>query len=185
MGLSDFSETVGKFNIQFKSVYSASVLATFTDMPVQSRPSGTARAAKSKSKKRRRVVLYCGSDPKSDPTSYFFLTLFWRVLTLGREKGIDMIPVINTGSVNQKRLRPPEVTQAMKDQGVDGIIGMLLFESMTEWMDRDGIPYAVLSANNPNDVVLSNGHGIDHLEDSPILGALFQSALGCGVNPAG
>jgi DNA-binding LacI/PurR family transcriptional regulator len=75
------------------------------------------------------------------------------VLTLGREKGIEMIPVINTSSVNQKRLRPPEVTQAMKDQAVDGIIGMLLFESMTEWMDRDGIPYAVLSANNRNDVV--------------------------------
>lgn len=122
-------------------------------MPVSKRLAGTARAAASKSKKHRRVVLYCGSDPKSDPTSYFFLTLFWRVLTLGREKGIEMIPVINTRSVNQKRLRPPEVTQAMKDRGVDGIIGMLLFESMTEWMDRDEIPYAVLSANNPNDVV--------------------------------
>ena len=39
----------------------------------------------------------------------------------------------------------------------------------------------VLAHNNPNDAVLGNGKGIDHLDDSPILGALFGAAAGCGV----
>jgi hypothetical protein len=39
----------------------------------------------------------------------------------------------------------------------------------------------VLAGNNPNDRVLADGKGIDHLEDSPILGALFGAAAGCGV----
>jgi hypothetical protein len=39
----------------------------------------------------------------------------------------------------------------------------------------------VLAHNNPNDAVLGDGKGIDHLEDSPILGALFGAAAGCGV----
>jgi hypothetical protein len=39
----------------------------------------------------------------------------------------------------------------------------------------------VIAHNNPNDRVLGNGKGIDHLDDSPILGALFGAAAGCGV----
>jgi hypothetical protein len=30
--------------------------------------------------------------------------------------------------------------------------------------------------------VLSDGHGIDHLDDSPIVGAVFASASGCGID---
>jgi hypothetical protein len=40
----------------------------------------------------------------------------------------------------------------------------------------------VLAHNNPNDRVLSDGHGIDHLDDSPIVGAVFASASGCGID---
>ena len=40
----------------------------------------------------------------------------------------------------------------------------------------------VLAHNNPNDSVLGNGKGIDHLDDSPILPALFGAAAGCGVS---
>ena len=40
----------------------------------------------------------------------------------------------------------------------------------------------VLAHNNPNDSVLGNGKGIDHLDDSPILPALFGAAEGCGVS---
>lgn len=42
-------------------------------------------------------------------------------------------------------------------------------------------PNGVLAHNNPNDRVLSDGRGIDHLDDSPILGAIFASAGGCGI----
>ena len=41
--------------------------------------------------------------------------------------------------------------------------------------------FGVIDWNNPNDSVLSNGKGIDHLEDSPIIGALFGAAAACGV----
>ena len=40
----------------------------------------------------------------------------------------------------------------------------------------------VLAHNNPNDAVLGDGKGIDHLDDSPILPALFAAAAGCGVS---
>ena len=43
----------------------------------------------------------------------------------------------------------------------------------------------VLAHNNPNDRVLSNGKAIDHLDDSPIVGALFGAAAGCGVDLGG
>jgi hypothetical protein len=40
----------------------------------------------------------------------------------------------------------------------------------------------VLAHNNPNTSVLGNGKGIDHLDDSPILPALFGAAESCGVS---
>jgi hypothetical protein len=40
----------------------------------------------------------------------------------------------------------------------------------------------VIAHNNPNTSVLGNGKGIDHLDDSPILPALFGAAEGCGVS---
>jgi len=44
-----------------------------------------------------------------------------------------------------------------------------------------GENFGVIAWHNPNDVVLSNGTGIDHIDDSPILGALFEAAQTCGV----
>jgi hypothetical protein len=41
--------------------------------------------------------------------------------------------------------------------------------------------FGVIAWHNGNDVVLANGRGIDHLDDSPILGAVFASATGCGI----
>jgi hypothetical protein len=45
-------------------------------------------------------------------------------------------------------------------------------------------PNGVLAHNNPNDDVLGNLRGIDHLDDSPIGAALFGAAAACGL-PAG
>jgi hypothetical protein len=42
-------------------------------------------------------------------------------------------------------------------------------------------PNGVLAHNNPNDNVLGNLKGIDHLEDSPIGAALFGAAAACGL----
>jgi hypothetical protein len=39
----------------------------------------------------------------------------------------------------------------------------------------------VLAHNNPNESVLGNLKGIDHLEDSPIGAALFGAAAECGI----
>jgi hypothetical protein len=39
----------------------------------------------------------------------------------------------------------------------------------------------VLAHNNPNESVLANLKGIDHLEDSPIGAALFGAAVQCGI----
>jgi hypothetical protein len=42
--------------------------------------------------------------------------------------------------------------------------------------------FGVIAWHNPNDSVLANGKGIDHLDDSPIFGALFSAAAACGVS---
>jgi hypothetical protein len=39
----------------------------------------------------------------------------------------------------------------------------------------------VLAHNNPNDSVLGNLKGIDHLDESPIGAALFGAAASCGI----
>ena len=43
----------------------------------------------------------------------------------------------------------------------------------------------VLAHKNPNDRVLSNGKGIDHLDDSAIVPALFAAAETCGIDVSG
>jgi hypothetical protein len=43
-------------------------------------------------------------------------------------------------------------------------------------------PNGVLALDNPNDSVLGNLKGIDHLEDSPIGAALFGAAAACGFD---
>lgn len=42
-------------------------------------------------------------------------------------------------------------------------------------------PNGVLAGHNPNDNVLANLKGIDHLEDSPIGAALFGALESCGL----
>ncbi|HEY5660904.1 MAG TPA: hypothetical protein VIR59_08970 [Gaiellaceae bacterium] len=42
-------------------------------------------------------------------------------------------------------------------------------------------PNGVLAHNNPNDTVLGDLRGIDHLDDSPIGAALFGAAADCGL----
>jgi hypothetical protein len=41
--------------------------------------------------------------------------------------------------------------------------------------------FGVLAWNNPNARVLANNHGIDHLESSGIIEALFGSTAACGI----
>ena len=42
-------------------------------------------------------------------------------------------------------------------------------------------PNGVLAHNNKNTEVLGNNKGLDHLEESPILGAVFAAGGHCGV----
>ena len=43
----------------------------------------------------------------------------------------------------------------------------------------------VLAHNNPNTRVLSDGHGVDHIEDSPISAAVDAAAASCGFSANG
>jgi hypothetical protein len=47
---------------------------------------------------------------------------------------------------------------------------------------KTGHGVGVLAHNNPNDAVLGNGKGIDHLEDSGIIPALIGAAGACGID---
>jgi len=42
-------------------------------------------------------------------------------------------------------------------------------------------PNGVLAGHNPNESVFSNVRGIDHLESSPVGGALFSALGACGI----
>jgi hypothetical protein len=45
----------------------------------------------------------------------------------------------------------------------------------------DAGAFGVIAWHNKNEVVLSNGKGIDHFEDSAILPAIFDAAVSCGI----
>jgi hypothetical protein len=47
---------------------------------------------------------------------------------------------------------------------------------------RSGHGSGVLAHNNPNDSIVSDGKGIDHFEDSGIIGAVFGAAETCGID---
>ena len=47
--------------------------------------------------------------------------------------------------------------------------------------NENGGGSGVLAGNNPNEELLANLRGIDHLEDSPVGAALFGSLAACGI----
>ena len=94
--------------------------------------------------KRKRVILYCGADPSRRENSLFYLNLFWKLTMLGRERGIEMIPVMDGRPESQLEIIPDEVAALTSGGGIDGIVGIMLFEAMTGWMKESGLPFAVL-----------------------------------------
>jgi len=48
--------------------------------------------------------------------------------------------------------------------------------------DENPEGFGVLAWHNPNEDLLGNLRGIDHLEDSPVGAALFGSLAACGID---
>ncbi|XHR29828.1 MAG: substrate-binding domain-containing protein [Chthoniobacteraceae bacterium] len=93
----------------------------------------------------RRVLLYSGEDPKAQSTTMFYLNLFWRLITLGREKGIEIVPFIDTRPMEQRVIRPPELKDTLEDMHLDGVIGILIHKAMTAWMAEAHLPFSALT----------------------------------------
>jgi len=90
-------------------------------------------------KRARRVIVYVGSDPKKD-ASMFYLNLFWCLMKAGQERGIDMVPIIDSRPASRMVLEPPEVARIRRDGPVDGVIGFMMYPAMTTWMNELGAP---------------------------------------------
>jgi len=93
-------------------------------------------------KANRRVLLYSGEDPKRLSTTMFYMNLFWRLITLGRERGIEMVPFIDTRPIDQRVIRPPELENTLEEMHLDGVIGILFYYSMTAWMTEAKLPFS-------------------------------------------
>lgn len=89
------------------------------------------------------MIIYVGSDPKRDG-SMFFLNLFWCLMTLGQQAGVEMIPVIDLRAPSQGLLPPPEIARIRSEGEVDGFIAFMVYPAMTEWMRETGIPWTAL-----------------------------------------
>lgn len=98
----------------------------------------------SPSRGRKRVILYCGGDPATRDNSFFFLNLFWKLMMRGREKGFEMVPVMDGRPLSQLDSMPDDVAALLESGDIDGIIGIMLFQSMVAWMEESGLPHAVL-----------------------------------------
>src|SRR5687768_2734688 len=70
----------------------------------------------------RRVILYIGADPKRD-NSMFYLNLFWCLMKLGQQRGVEIIPVIEQRPGSMSVVMPPEVKRICREGGADGLIG--------------------------------------------------------------
>ncbi len=55
-----------------------------------------------------------------------------------------MVSVMDNRVTNMRDNPPKEVTSILETGEVDGIIGMMLFESMIGWMEASGLPHTVL-----------------------------------------
>ena len=73
----------------------------------------------------------------------FYLFLFWCLMNAGQERGIDMVPIIDSRPASRMVLEPPEVARIRRDGPVDGVIGFMMYPAMTTWMNELGVPWAV------------------------------------------
>ncbi len=96
----------------------------------------------------RRVILYSGGDPKTKDPTFYYLNLFWSLLTLGQEKKVKMIPLIDRRPENQRILRPALFDKILEDGAVDGIIGIKLYDKMTDWMQEAGVPFSAATGSS-------------------------------------
>jgi len=93
----------------------------------------------------RRVILYIGADPKRDG-SMFYLNLFWCLMTIGQQHGVEMIPVIDLRPSSQNSLPPPDIARIRSEGPVDGLVGFMVHPAMTVWMEETGLPWTVHAA---------------------------------------
>lgn len=107
----------------------------------------------SRRKKAPRVILYCGSDPSARDGQLFFLDLFWKLMAAGREKGYEIFPVMDGRSGPQLGTPPAEVQAMLKDGKADGIIGIMLFQSMLDWIRESGLPHVALFEGRGTELV--------------------------------
>jgi len=91
----------------------------------------------------RRVVIYVGADPKRDP-SMFYLNLLWALMAQGQARGWEMVPMVELRPQSMTVLPPPELARLAAQRPVDGIVGFMVFESVTQWMDESGVPWTAL-----------------------------------------
>lgn len=104
----------------------------------------TSAASASEEAKKRRVILYCGTDPAKRENSFFYLNLVWKMTMLGRERGIEILPIMDSRPVDVLDMMPVEVSRILENKGAEGIVGIMLYESMTAWMEDSGLPYSAL-----------------------------------------
>lgn len=90
--------------------------------------------------KRRRILIYVGSDPKRDP-SMFFLNLLWLLMSKGQARGWDMVPLIETREQPMAVVRPSELGRLSDQAPFDGIVSFMIFQQVTEWIAETGLPW--------------------------------------------
>jgi len=115
--------------------------------------------------------------PQQSENDYVFATS-----TAGKLTGTVVLTKTNTGTLSivtdNNNAGANIINQGRLQIGTNGTSGTL---SGSVTINTNG----VLAHNNPNTRVLSDGHGVDHIEDSPISSAVDAAAASCGFSANG
>jgi DNA-binding LacI/PurR family transcriptional regulator len=100
----------------------------------------------------KRVAIYVGGDPKRDP-SMFYLNLLWLLMSQGQARGWEMVPMVELRSPSMAVLPPPELARLAAQRPVDGVVGFMVYESATRWMEESGVPWAAMLGSKRDNYV--------------------------------
>jgi len=81
----------------------------------------------------------------------FYLNLLWALMSQGQQRGFEMVPMIEQRPSTMTVLPPAELARLAAGRRIDGIIGFMVFDSVSAWMDETGVPWtALLGARRAN-----------------------------------
>src|ERR1700728_3727045 len=91
-----------------------------------------------------RLALYFGGNPSISQSNTFYLSLFWQMTSLCRERGMECLTFFDLRPMLDQATELSEMAQAVKDGRVNAVIAaMLPSDRCVSWLRALGMPCAI------------------------------------------